>query len=601
MLEQNRNTRSLKAFLYMGLVGISVVFALTGYGLRLYVESRLSEQAEAQVRALSRHRAQQSLLLSLLDEEVGLRGYLATGDPKLLNTYYQGSREEADAIRNTLDNLDPADEEEATPLVQRIQAMVRAWHEEVAEPMVRDRAKGTIANLKAVMEKEKQHFEAIREASESLLRFLDGRDNARLNAVEQSLATARWISIAAMVVVFLAGLLVSRWILRKVADPLVELADAARAGRAFPEPETIESVREVEVLSRALFDLDVRVREREQTLRQDHDEAEAIREFAELVQRIEQEDDLLVAMEQALRRLVRADRVQIFLRPTIGDGLEARIPRLEPEEIDKHRILREAVACRAMQTGHSVSLDTKAPTACICPLGVPAKGSYMCLPLLASGKVMGLVNLQASRSGHFDVALRRISKSCVSVAAAALQAIRALNLAKEEALRDGLTGAFNRRFLSEVLAKEIDHAKRGNASLSALMFDIDHFKKFNDTFGHEGGDRVLLAFAHCLRDQVRMGDLVARYGGEEFAVLLPDTTYEVAMNLAERLRRRVEALTLVGPDFPSGCHITTSIGVATYPAHGEDGESLLAAADKALYGAKGSGRNRVVGFCDIGL
>lgn len=601
MLDQNRNTHSLKAFLYLGLVGISLVFALTGYGLRLYVESRLSEQSEAQVRALSRHRAQQSLLLSLLDEEVGLRGFLATGDPKLLNTYYQGTRQEADAIRNTLDNLDPSDEEDAQPLVQRIQTMVRAWHEEVAEPLVRDRSKGSIADLKSVLEKEKLRFEAIREASEALLRFLDGRDNIRLNAVEESLATARWISFAAMVMVFLAGLLVSRWILRKVADPLVELADAAREGRAFPEPETIQSVREVEVLSRALFELDGRVREREQTLRQDHDEAEAIRDFAELIQRIELEDDLLAALEQALRRLVKADKVQVFLRPVLGDGLVSKIPHMEPEESEQHRILRDAAGCRAVQTGNSVHLEAKAATACLCPLGVPKKGSYLCLPLVASGKVMGLVNLQAARPGHFEIALRRIAKSCVSVAAAALQALRALHLAKDEAMRDGLTGAFNRRFLDEVLTKEIDHARRGGVPLSALMFDIDHFKLFNDQFGHEGGDHVLLTFARCLQEQVRVGDVVARYGGEEFAVLLPDTGYEVALNLAERLRRRVEALALVGSDFPTDCKITTSIGVASYPEHGGTGEELLSSADKALYGAKGSGRNRVVGVRDIGL
>lgn len=600
MIEQSRSTHSLRAFLYMGLVGISVVFALTAYGLRLYVESRLSEQAEAQVRALSRHRAQQSLLLSLLDEEVGLRGFLATGDPKLLEVYYQGARQEADAIRNTLDNLDAADEQEAQPMLIHIQDMVRAWHEEVADPLVRERGRGSLANLNAALGKEKRQFEAIREASEALLRFLDGRDTVRLNTVEQALATARWISFAAMVLVFLAGLLVSRWILRKVADPLVELADAARAGGVFPEPETIHSVREVEVLGRALFDLDVRVREREQALRQDHEEAQAIRDFSELVQRIDEEKDLLAALEQAIRRLAQADRVQVFLRPPLGDGLESRIPVLEPEEIGRHRILQEAMACRAMQTGHSVQVDAKAPTACLCPLGVPQKGSYLCIPLVASGKVMGLVNLQASRPGHFGLSLCRIAAACVSVTAAALQALRALTVAKEEALRDGLTGAFNRRFLDEVLAKEIDHAKRSESSLSALMFDIDHFKRFNDQFGHEGGDRVLQTFAHCLGDQVRAGDVVARYGGEEFAVLLPDTPFEEALHLAERIRRRVEALPLIGPEFPPDCRITTSIGVATYPDHGATGEGLLGAADKALYGAKGRGRNQVVGVVDIG-
>jgi len=133
------------------------------------------------------------------------------------------------------------------------------------------------------------------------------------------------------------------------------------------------------------------------------------------------------------------------------------------------------------------------------------------------------------------------------------------------------------------------------------MLDIDHFKHFNDRFGHEAGDRVLKLFSRCLHDQVRAGDVVARYGGEEFVVLLPFTTYDVAISLAERLRQRVEALALPEPEFPKGCRVTASIGVATFPEQGLDGDELLASADKALYGAKGGGRNRVVGARDIGL
>lgn len=601
MSDQERTPHSLRALLYLGLVGISLVFALTGYGLRRYVESHLAMQAEAQVRALSRHRAQQSLLVALLDEEVGLRGFMATGDSRLLGSYYQGTKAEADAIRNTLDNLDPADQEEAQPKIERLQKMVSSWHEEVADPMVRQRSAASLPNLKEVLEKEKKHFEAVREASESLLRLLDDRDNVRLVAVEESLETARWISSAAMLLVFFLGLWVSRLILRKVADPLVELAEAARLGAGFPDPDSIHSVREVEVLSQALFELDGRVREREQSLRQGQEEAQAVRDFTELVQRIDLESDLLAATEQALRRFVQADRVQIFLRPPVGDGLEARVPVLSPGEAERHRILQDAMACRAIQKGAPVMLGADAPTACLCPLGNPGKGGYLCIPLVASGQLMGVVNLQASKAGHCHVVRQRIAEACVSVAAAALQALRALALAKEQAIRDGLTGAFNRRFLDEILAKVVDQGRRREQPLSALMIDIDHFKRFNDQYGHDAGDQVLRSFSRCLHEQVRAGDVVVRYGGEEFVVMLPFTSYEVALSLAERIRLRVEVLPLPEPEFPKGCRVTASLGVATFPEHGQDGEELLAAADKALYGAKGGGRNRVVGFRDIGL
>ncbi len=601
MLDQDHKPRSLRTILYWGLVGISLTFAITSYALRLYVEARLSEQSEAQVRAISRHRAQQSLQLALLDGEIGLRGYLATGDSRLLGSYYRSPQAEADAIRNTLDNLDPADRELAEAPIARLQGMVRAWHEEVADPLIRQRSRGSILDLKQTLEKEKASFEAIREASEALLRLLDGRDNARLSEVEASLKTARTLSIIAMVMVFVLGLWVSRKILRKVADPLVELADAARLGSGFPEPESIHSVREVEVLSQALFDLDVRIRDRERTLRQDQEEAQTVRDFTDLVQRIDREEDLLAALEQALRRNLDADVVQIFLRPAEGDGLEARTPMLPSGETLQHRVLENAMLCRAMQKGGAVQLDAKAPTACICSLGVPGKGSYLCVPLVASGQVMGLVNLQARRPGHFTLRLQRIAEACISVVASALQYLRALDLAQEQAIRDGLTGTLNRRFLDEVLLKEADQAIRRKDSLSALMLDIDHFKKFNDTFGHEAGDEVLRVFARCLREQVRTGDVVARYGGEEFSVLLPHTSHDEALALAERLRKKVETLHLPEPEFPKGCRVTVSIGAATLPDHASEGEGLLSAADKALYAAKAGGRNRVQGAGDIPL
>ncbi len=599
MLDPLPRHHSLRTHLYLGLVGISLAFAVASYGLRYFVEMRISEQAEAQIRALNRYRSQQSLMATLLDEEVGLRGFLGIGDVGLLGSYYQGIKVEAEAFRSTLENLDPSDQEEARLRVDRLQGIIRGWHEDVADPLVRRRRVAPLPNLKGDLEAEKRSFEAIREASDSLLRFLDERDNARLEAVEASLGAARWMSGIAMLVMFFLGLSISRWILRKIADPLIELADAARLGAGFPEPESIHSVREVEVLGQALFELDIRAREREQTLLQDQEEAQAIREFTELVQRIDREEDLLAALEQALRRRLEVDLVQVLLRPSVGDGLQAALP-LEMDETGS-RMFEDAMACRAMQKGSSVQLDSKAPTACLCALGVPGRGAYLCIPLVASGQILGLVNLQSRRPGHFTPKLCRIAEACISIAASALQALRALHLAKDQAIRDGLTGIYNRRFLDEILGKLVDQARRGAQSLSALMLDIDHFKQFNDQFGHEAGDQVLRAVVRCLREQVRGGDVVARYGGEEFAILLPFTAFEVALIMADRLRLCVEALSLPEPDFPAGCRVTVSIGVATFPEHGSDGETLMASADKALYGAKGNGRNQVVGFPALGL
>ncbi|MGH8494397.1 MAG: GGDEF domain-containing protein [Moraxellaceae bacterium] len=158
---------------------------------------------------------------------------------------------------------------------------------------------------------------------------------------------------------------------------------------------------------------------------------------------------------------------------------------------------------------------------------------------------------------------------------------------------DPLTGVANRRALDARLTEEIARAARHDAPLSLIMLDIDHFKAYNDEFGHVLGDDVLLCFAEILRMDIRQTDLVARYGGEEFVVLLPETTEEGARLLAERYRQRVES-----SNFP-GKKITASVGVAIWQPRFERPDDFVDAADQALYAAKRAGRNRVAVLQDF--
>ncbi len=153
---------------------------------------------------------------------------------------------------------------------------------------------------------------------------------------------------------------------------------------------------------------------------------------------------------------------------------------------------------------------------------------------------------------------------------------------------DGLTGLYNRRFLDETLERELSRAVRYQLSLSVLMCDIDHFKRFNDTHGHDMGDRVLKIVASTFRGALRNNDFACRYGGEEFLAILPNTARAGAYNVAERFRLDIEALAI------EGLKVTMSIGVATFPQiPASTGAQLVEAADSALYEAKKSGRNRV--------
>jgi len=167
------------------------------------------------------------------------------------------------------------------------------------------------------------------------------------------------------------------------------------------------------------------------------------------------------------------------------------------------------------------------------------------------------------------------------------------NLAAQT-VRDGLTGLYNRRWLEEALPASIACARRECLPLCLIALDVDHFKRYNDTYGHQAGDQVLITLAQVLRRELRANGHAVRYGGEEFLVLLPATSREDGMAVAERLRDAVASVPVVCPNGDALPSITVSLGLAV--STGSDtGEALIASADKNLYQAKATGRNRCVG------
>lgn len=217
------------------------------------------------------------------------------------------------------------------------------------------------------------------------------------------------------------------------------------------------------------------------------------------------------------------------------------------------------------------------------------------LPLTGSGKraSAAIVAEYPARRGS------RIERRMVSMlerfaAHSDLELTNAFLLAevRAAAVTDALTGLANRRHLDRILTESCDQASRGHGSLGLMMIDIDHFKKLNDTHGHQTGDEVLKAVAKVIGDTRQVGELAARYGGEEFSCVLPGLEGDALVDSAERLRR---AITEMGGDIP----VTVSIGVASVPADGTDRDTLVAAADAALYRAKEGGRNRVVASAPI--
>jgi diguanylate cyclase (GGDEF)-like protein len=176
--------------------------------------------------------------------------------------------------------------------------------------------------------------------------------------------------------------------------------------------------------------------------------------------------------------------------------------------------------------------------------------------------------------------------------AIALANIRLREALRDQAVHDKLTGLFNRRFMDEVLDLELSRAERNKASLAVVMLDVDHFKKFNDRYGHDAGDAVLAALGGCLSRQARKSDICCRYGGEEFLVVLPDADAAGAASWAGTLRQEVENMVLSHQGQQLG-PVTVSCGVASYPLNANNKTELVKAADEALYRSKVDGRNRV--------
>jgi len=208
-----------------------------------------------------------------------------------------------------------------------------------------------------------------------------------------------------------------------------------------------------------------------------------------------------------------------------------------------------------------------------------------CEPLLVGGQVIGSVLV--NHPAETDIGPR--IRESVMQAAPVLANLRNLAIAEIRAATDVLTGLPNNRSVQDTLRRMVAQASRTVLPLSAAMLDLDHFKHVNDAHGHSRGDEVLAAVATTLRSSLRESDFVGRYGGEEFLILLPDTGKQQARTVAEKVRAAVEAIVLSNLEL----RVTASLGVATLPDDCGDADSLVRAADRALYAAKGRGRNRV--------
>jgi len=271
------------------------------------------------------------------------------------------------------------------------------------------------------------------------------------------------------------------------------------------------------------------------------------------------------------------------LAEVIGSWTDCQLPAKEFESNE----------CWALRTGHPhlvVAGDLTSP----CAHAAGVTSTYLCIPILAQGETLGILHLQAASEGtRLDSAELSFKTTFAGQVGLSIANIRLREALRTQSVRDALTGLYNRRYLEETLDLEVRRASRARQSLGILMIDLDHFKTFNDTYGHEAGDAVLRETGAALIKGVRTEDFVCRLGGEEFVVVLPTANLEVAQTRAENLRLKMKELTVLYQGRSMGM-ATISVGVAALPQHGQSPKELMAAADAALYEAKRGGRDRVV-------
>ena len=432
----------------------------------------------------------------------------------------------------------------------------------------------------------------------------------------------------------LIALVTSTGMQRRVLRPLLDLADTARqvtSDRNFALRAALSGHDEVGTLvedfNRMLAEIEQQDRQVRQ--QQEHLEAEVAHRTSELVAA---NDRLVVSM-----RRVKSYADQIAQLTTLGQLLQScdttheiygvvqlAARKLFPADsgalsvLNSSRNLMEAMAvwgdappgdrvfgpeeCWAYRLGrpHFVS-DPQSPLRCLHV--TPTEGAVtFCVPMVAQGDTLGVLHLEFRETDEPDEdggtnpaqsAKGRLATALAEHVALALANQRLREELRNQSIIDPLTGLFNRRYLEKVLERECRRASRSGRPLALLMIDVDKFKRFNDLWGHEGGDAVLRGFAGVMQATFRGEDVACRYGGEEFVVLLADASLESAFSRAEDLRTAVHHLSVEHRKQPVGA-ITISLGVAVLPEHGSTPETLIESADRALYEAKARGRDRTV-------
>lgn len=344
-----------------------------------------------------------------------------------------------------------------------------------------------------------------------------------------------------------------------------------------------------------LSEMNVELRNRVAELETRDRETTLLAHIDELLEACETREEAAAVIQHDVAKLFPADS-GVFYEPEPGTA--QLLPRASWGDLTLGFRIEGARGCWGLRRGRSHLVLSPADGLLCDHADASLDAGSICVPLTAQGRVLGLLHLRCPglpAGGKGLTELEERQRLAITVAQHVLIRLANLELRanlREQSIRDPLTGLYNRRYMEESLGRELLRAAREEATLGVMILDLDHFKRLNDRHGHVVGDLVLRRLAHLLISKIRGEDICCRFGGEEFVVILPKASLEDTRRRAESLRTATRSLRIETEN--ELLAVTISIGVAAYPAHGDDSEALLRAADAALYQAKEEGRDRVV-------
>lgn len=505
----------------------------------------------------------------LVDAETGQRGYVITGRDDFLQPYHAALTALPEELR-TLDlrygQNSPAERQLVAALLKNTELRLQGLAK-----VVELRQNGGFGAAEPVVTsgQGKHHMDEVRRISGEL-GAIEARELADRDA---ELRAKNWFATAFSV----ASTLLSIGLLGYLATMM---ARTIRRG----EQSAAQANRTSEALESGMANL-----------RRHNDEMSVLGEMSRLLQTEMTPAEALEVTRLYCSRLMPGTQGTIYLYRNSEDLLElagswgavhAAAPVLEPK------------ACWGLRRGQAHHCSGASDLRCA--HAAPATASpgqfELCLPLTAYGEVLGLLNVQASAAGDSQaMPLEQAAAMAQTISeqvALTLSNAKLRQVLRDQSIKDPLTGLFNRRYMEETLTRELARAQRNGTSVGLVVADLDHFKKINDTHGHPAGDAVLLAAARHMADMTRASDVACRYGGEEFVMILTDCNQEDAMLRAQQICDSLRQLAISASG--TSVKVTASFGVAASPADGESAAVLFQAADRAVYEAKRSGRDRVV-------